>query len=98
MGFDMSQDSHFASRPPRWECQAEVTVVDDSGRELMGRLGNVSDAGFMAECEQKIPKGAIVEIDLPDRGRVRAEVRWVLGWRFGARIVGRDDEVPASKV
>ena len=87
MGCEMSQDPSFASRPPRWECQADVTVVDDSGRELMGRLGNVSDAGFMAECEQKIPKGAIVEIDLPERGRVRAEVRWVLGWRFGALIL-----------
>ena len=87
MDFEMSQDTQPIPRPPRWECNAEVTVLDESGRELMGRLGNISDAGFMAECEQKIPKGAIVEIDLPDRGRVRAEVRWVLGWRFGALIL-----------
>ncbi len=92
MGEEMSQEPHFASRPPRWECQADVTVVDDSGRELMGRLGNLSEAGFMAECEQKIPKGAIVEIDLPDRGRVRAEVRWVLGWRFGALILPSEQQ------
>ena len=87
MDCGMSQDTDQIARPPRWECNAEVTVIDDSGRELMGRLGNVSDAGFMAECEQKVPKGSIVEIDLPDRGRVRAEVRWVLGWRFGALIL-----------
>ena len=28
-----------------------------------------------------------MEVDLPERGRVRAEVRWVLGWRFGAMIL-----------
>ena len=83
----MAENSDYASRPPRWESNAEVVVVDDSGRELQGRLGNVSEAGFMAECEQKLPKGAIVEVDLPDRGHVRAEIRWVLGWRFGALIL-----------
>ena len=87
MGDRMSQEPQFSSRPPRWECQADVTVVDESGRELMGRLGNLSEAGFMAECEQKVPNGSIVEIELPDRGWVRAEVRWVLGWRFGALIL-----------
>jgi hypothetical protein len=41
----------------------------------------------MAECEEKVRLGSIVEVDLPDRGHVRAEVRWVLGWRFGAKIL-----------
>lgn len=86
-GSEMSEKVEYLSRPPRWECNADVVVVDDSGRELIGRLGNISEAGFMAECEQKIPKGSIVEIELPERGRVRAEVRWVLGWRFGALIL-----------
>jgi len=86
----MAETTNYASRPPRWECNAEVTVVDDCGRELMGRLGNISEGGFMAECEQKIPKGTIVELTLPERGRVRAEVRWVLGWRFGAMILPQE--------
>lgn len=83
----IAESTHFVTRPPRWECHGEIVVVDESGRELMGRLGNLSEGGFMAECEQKIPKGSIVETTLPDRGRVRAEVRWVLGWRFGAMIL-----------
>lgn len=86
----MAEGPHYVPRPPRWESHADVVVVDDCGRELMGRLGNISEGGFMAECEQKIPKGAIVELTLPDRGRVRAEVRWVLGWRFGAMILPQD--------
>ena len=83
----MIETLDYVTRPPRWECSADVVVVDESGRELMGRLGNMSEAGFMAECEQKVPKGSIVEVTLPERGRVRAEVRWVLGWRFGALIL-----------
>lgn len=83
----MTENLLYVRRPDRWDCTAGIVVVDDSGRELMGRLANISEAGFMAECEQKIPKGTIVEVSLPERGRVRAEVRWVLGWRFGAMIL-----------
>ena len=77
----------YINRPPRWSCDADVVIHDDNGRELDARLGNLSDGGFMAECEEKVRLHSIVEVDLPDRGRVRAEVRWVLGWRFGAMIL-----------
>ena len=80
-------DSSYIQRSPRWECDADITVADDCGRELIGRLANISEGGFMAECEEKVRKGSIVEVLLPKRGRVRAEVRWVLGWRFGAKIL-----------
>jgi positive regulator of sigma E activity len=62
-------------------------IFDDCGRQMAGRLANLSVGGFMAECEEKLRKGAIVEVDIPARGRVRAEIRWVLGWRFGAMIL-----------
>lgn len=77
----------YALREERWECDVDVLVADDCGRELQGRLANISRGGFMAECEEKVRLGSIVEVDLPERGKVRAEVRWVLGWRFGAMIV-----------
>ncbi len=83
----MPMSAPYVRRPPRWECDAEIVVTDDCGRELQGRLANISDTGFMAECEEKVRKGSIVEVALPGRGPVRAEVRWVLGWRFGALIV-----------
>lgn len=78
---------NWIRRAERWDCNTEITVADDCGRDLIGRLGNISDGGFMAECEEKVRKGSIVEVDLPTRGRVRAEVRWVQGWRFGAMIL-----------
>lgn len=79
--------ANHVQRPARWECDAQIVVVDDCGQALQGRLANISEGGFMAECEQKVRNGSIVEVDLPDRGHVRAEVRWVLGWRFGAMIL-----------
>jgi hypothetical protein len=82
-----TKERPYVARPRRWECDAEITVADDCGRELMGRLANISEGGFMAECEEKVRLGSVVEVVLPERGRVRAEVRWVLGWRFGAMIL-----------
>lgn len=77
----------YVRRSPRWACDIGVVVVDDCGRELLGRVANISDYGFMAECEEKIRLASVIEVELPERGRVRAEVRWVLGWRFGAMIL-----------
>lgn len=77
----------FHPRPPRWESNHEITVTDDCGRELIGRLGNLSGNGFMAECEEKVRIGSIVQVTLPELGKVYAEVRWALGWRFGAVIL-----------
>jgi hypothetical protein len=36
-------------------------------------------------------------IDLPGRGLVRAEVRWALGWRFGAMILGNVEPEAANE-
>lgn len=74
-------------RPARWDCTADITVVDHAGRELFARLGNISDAGFMAEAEETVLVGSIVTVALPERGQVRAQVRWSNGWRFGCLIL-----------
>lgn len=76
----------FVQRPARWECDVAVTV-DDGCCELEGRIANMSNDGFMAECERKLPLGSVVAIDIPGKGKVRAEVRWAVGWRFGARFL-----------
>jgi PilZ domain len=78
---------NYVQRPPRHPISADVTVIDDLGRELESKLWNISEGGFMAECEEKLRIGQEIEVDLPDHGLVRAEVRWVLGWRFGAMIL-----------
>jgi PilZ domain-containing protein len=80
----------FVTRPPRYEANADIAVVDDIGRDLQGRLWNISEGGFMAECEEKVRLGSVVVVDLPGRGRVKATVQWALGWRFGAKIIAEE--------
>lgn len=41
----------------------------------------------MCECEERLPLHTVVIANLPQRGNVRAEVRWVFGWHFGAMIL-----------
>jgi len=80
----------FVKRSPRRAIAADVTVVDGCGRELQARLWNISEGGFSAESELKMPLGATISVELPGRGKVRAQIRWVLGWRFGAMIVANE--------
>jgi hypothetical protein len=77
----------FVQRPARWDVHSDIVITDDIGRELQAQLWNISNGGFAAECEEKLPLGSIIEVELPLLGRVRAEVRWVLGWRVGAMII-----------
>ncbi len=88
---------NYVQRPPRWSITADTTVVDGCGRQLDTRLWNISKGGFMAECEEKLPIGAEIAIELPGRGLVRAEVRWALGWRFGAMILGEVESEAANE-
>jgi hypothetical protein len=78
----------FVPRPPRQWVNVDTVVDDGSGRELDSRIWNISEGGFMAECEVKLPIGAHIVVELPKRGKVRAEIRWAVGWRFGAMILG----------
>lgn len=75
------------NRPARWACTADITILDHGGRELFAKLGNISETGFMAEAEETVLVGSIIDVDLPERGPVRAEVRWSQGWRFGCLIL-----------
>ncbi|MEA1015570.1 hypothetical protein SH591_12795 [Sphingomonas sp. LY54] len=78
----------YVQRPPRQWINVETIVEDGVGRQLDSRIWNISDGGFMAECEVKLPIGSEVVVELPGRGKVRAEIRWAVGWRFGAMILG----------
>ncbi|MPT47068.1 MAG: PilZ domain-containing protein [Sphingobium sp.] len=83
---DRDPENHVP-REPREPCNIEVVMIDENGQEILGRLGNISGGGFMAECEEKLPIGAIISVTLPERGPVRGEIRWALGWKFGAQIL-----------
>ena len=77
----------YVARQPREWIDVETVVDDGSGRLLDSRIWNISEGGFMADCEVKLPLGAQIVVELPGRGTVRAEIRWAVGWRFGAEIL-----------
>lgn len=77
----------YVARQPREWIDVETVVDDGSGRLLDSRIWNISQGGFMADCEVKLPLGAQIVVELPGRGPVRAEIRWAVGWRFGAEIL-----------
>src|SRR3546814_17877603 len=82
------QKKIFVPRPPRQWINAETVVDDGNGRLLDSRIWNISKGGFMAECEEKLPIGAHIVVELPKRGQVRAETRGAVGWRYGATLSG----------
>lgn len=77
----------YVARQPREWIDVETVVDDGSGRLLDSRIWNISQGGFMADCEVKLPLGSQIVVELPGRGPVRAEIRWAVGWRFGAEIL-----------
>lgn len=74
-------------RAPRWNCDFEVIITDDRGRDLIGRVRNISEDGLMVESKARVPLYSILTMTLPGRGPVRAEVRWIVSPRFGAMIL-----------
>ncbi len=77
----------YVPREPRFECDFDVVIVDATGRERIGRVANISEGGFMAECDETPRPGEIVRVNLPGRGPVEAEVRWTMVGRFGAMVL-----------
>lgn len=73
---------------PRWECDFDAIIKDEAGHGLVSRIANISEEGFLAECENVPHPGSVVGVVLPGRGPVRAEVRWAENHRFGATILG----------
>jgi hypothetical protein len=59
---------------PHWY-NVEVTVCD------------VSQCGFMAECDEPMQIGSYVSLDVPGIGSVKAQVRWQIGRRMGGMFL-----------
>jgi hypothetical protein len=62
-----------------------VLLPDD--REIEVHVRNISHDGFMAEASESLCEGTCFGIEIPGRGIVRAEVRWVEGKAFGAHFL-----------
>ncbi len=59
-------------------------MADRSGQCFAVRILNLSADGLMAITTMPLCERAVVRIDIPTIGWIRAEIVWVLGDRIGA--------------
>ena len=71
----------------RLSCSYLSNVRSNGVDNVRVRLCDISEAGFMAECDQQVPLGGTVSIDLPGLGPVHARIRWGMGGRIGGRFM-----------
>ena len=50
-------------------------------------LRDLSSSGFMAQCDDNVPIGSYVALDVPGLGTVRAQVRWQLAGKMGGQFL-----------
>jgi hypothetical protein len=80
----------------RLTCSLITNVRPDGLRNVPVRLCDISETGFMAECEERVGLGSAVSIDLPGIGPTHARIRWNMGGRIGARFI-TEIELPHSR-
>ena len=88
MKSDHEKPEHFKQR------RSERLPVDSSAQ--LGRphrynievtICDVSQCGFMAECDEPLQIGSYVTLDVPGIGPVNAQVRWQIGRRLGGMFL-----------
>ena len=71
---------------PRDAVHHRTRAVRSDGAWVPLLIVNTSQSGLMARCDLPCEEGERLTIDLPQIGRVVAEVRWCLGGRLGCRL------------
>jgi hypothetical protein len=77
----------------RDEVLLRTRATDARGRPIVMTVVNLSPGGLMARTDAALATGDRATVELPTLGRVRIEVRWVLGGRIGCRF---EATVPVS--
>ena len=81
---DQDRTSDFVERSVKRVAVASTTNLhSDHWYTVEVKVRDVSQAGFMAECEHPIGIGSAVSLDVPGIGAVEAQVRWQLAGRMG---------------
>ncbi|HEX5183392.1 MAG TPA: hypothetical protein VFW19_09610 [Allosphingosinicella sp.] len=74
-------------RAPRRCVEGSAELSHACRYKVEVKVHDVSTAGFMAECTDRIRIGSHVSLDVPGIGPVRAQVRWQLGGRMGGMFL-----------
>jgi PilZ domain-containing protein len=64
-----------------------ATLIDRTeGTSTFARIANLSYEGCELRSPAKLDLGESINLTLPKRGRIRAQVRWATGDRLGAQF------------
>ena len=71
----------------RVKVDAETRLRPNGWSSLEIRMLDLSENGFRAAAEARLPRGGCVSIDIPGLGAVDAQVEWQKDGQFGARFL-----------
>ncbi len=79
--------SDFVHRRSERLVVASETQLRHQWYSVEVRVCDVSQCGFMAECDDAVAIGSKVSLDVPGIGPVHAQVRWQIGGRMGGMFL-----------
>ena len=83
----MDREHGWIGRKDRHPVTVDAVVHRDGGSHVAVTLADMSDEGCRIESDEHFRIGEYVEIDIPDRGRTKAQIRWALPDSAGAKFL-----------
>jgi hypothetical protein len=88
MTTDPKEPAHYRERrSARMPVRSDTEMRHQDCYTVEVRIQDVSQCGFMAECDDSVQIGSYVALDVPGIGAVRAQVRWQIGGRMGGMFL-----------
>jgi len=94
MSSDKVPDDFVSRRSDRVPVGSKTKLRSQNWYEVEVCIRDVSQCGFMAECDQPVGIGSNISLDVPGVGPVHAQVRWQIGGRMGGMFL---DPISLSK-
>lgn len=83
----------WVGRKDRQAVAVDAAVHTDEGSEIPVKLTDISEEGCRIEAERDFRIGELIQIAIPDVGRVKAQIRWALMGSAGAKFI---DDTPEA--
>lgn len=87
----MDREHGWIGRKDRHPVAVDAVVHRDDGSNVTVALVDLSDEGCRIESDEHFRIGEHVEINLPETGKVKAQIRWALPDSAGARFFTEAD-------
>ena len=82
----IAEDQSERRRASRVPVDLDATMRELGASGIEAEVLNISESGFMAECEGHFEVGSRVWLMLPGRERANAVIRWTAGDKLGAEF------------